>query len=63
MIQPMFSIRPKAFYTINMVTAFGSTFFFANHNVIAANIKERISMTVIGIVKASWLSILSHERY
>jgi hypothetical protein len=62
MIQPMFSIRPKAFNTINMATAFGFTFFFADHNVIASNILERLSMPVIGIVKASWLSIVSHER-
>jgi hypothetical protein len=44
MREPMFSVRPKAFDTINVITAFGSVFFFANHNMISANIKERISM-------------------
>jgi hypothetical protein len=52
----------QAFNTINMVTAFGFTFFFANHNVITANIKEHISMPVIGIVKASGFGMFGHER-
>ena len=60
MIKPVFSIRPKAFDAINVIAAFRSTFFFANNNVIASNIKECVSKSVIGILKASWLSMLSH---
>ena len=63
MIQPMLGIRPEALDTINVITAFGSAFFLANHNVIATNIKERISVPVIGILKTARLSVIGHKRY
>jgi len=61
MVKPVFSIRPKALGTIDMVSSFRFSRFLSDRNMVATDVEEGIRMPIIGVVKTSWLGMCLHQ--
>ena len=63
MIKPMFSIRPKTFDPIDMISSFRFSLFFADCYMLATDIEESIRMPIIGVEKTPWFSMYLHQWF
>ena len=57
----MFGITPKTFDAVYMGSAFRSSGFLSDHNMVSPDCKRPISLPVVGIIKAAGFRMLSYK--
>jgi len=63
MVQPMFSVRPESFNTIDMVTTFRFSFILVDCDMVATSRKERVCMPLISILQTPRLRVLCNQQF
>jgi hypothetical protein len=58
----MFSITPKAFNPIDVVSAFGTASLFSNHDMLTTDRQRSIGVPVIRVIKTARRRMLSNQR-
>lgn len=57
----MLGIGPESFYAIEVISALGRTFVFADHHMVPPDRQEGIGIPVIGVVETSWFRVVGDE--
>ena len=56
MVEPVFCIRPEAFTTIEMISAFRFPLVLSDHHMVTADIEKGVCVPIIGIIQAACLT-------
>ncbi len=62
LMEPVFGIRPEAFHPIEVIFSFSYALLFRHYHAVAADRKQSVGYSIIGVIQAPWSGVLGNKR-